>query len=83
MCAAYSSRPPGPTATGPRCAARSPSATRGSPPELPAYSWKAQSPACDLPQAGRRNGANKAAVAVARELSGFVWGAMTERTGAC
>jgi len=55
----------------------------GLPPELLAYSWKAQT---RLHGTYRKlaawRGANKAAVAVARELSGFVWGAMTGRTGA-
>jgi len=56
----------------------------GQPPELAAYSWKAQ---CRLNSTYRKLAAkkspNKAAVAVARELSGFVWGAMTGRMGAC
>ena len=56
----------------------------GLPPELVAYSWKAQ---CRLNSTYRKLAAkkspNKAAVAVARELSGFVWGAMTGHTGAC
>ena len=53
-CAACSSRPPGPTATGPRCAASWPCARRGCRPSSLAYSWKAQcAPARDLPQAGR------------------------------
>ncbi|MDP2181170.1 MAG: IS110 family transposase [Actinomycetota bacterium] len=55
----------------------------GQPPEIVAYSWAAQ---CRLNAAYRklaaRKGANKAAVAVARELSGFVWGAMTGNMGA-
>jgi len=55
----------------------------GQPPEVAAYSWKAQ---CRLSSTYRklaaRKGPNKAVVAVARELSGFVWGAMTERMGA-
>jgi transposase len=55
----------------------------GQPPEVVAYSWAAQ---CRLHGTYRkiaaRKGANKAVVAVARELSGFVWGAMTERMGA-
>jgi transposase len=50
------------------------------PPEVAAYSWAAQ---CRLHATYRklaaRKGANKAVTAVARELSGFVWGAMTER----
>jgi transposase len=55
----------------------------GQPPEVAAYSWAAQ---CRLHTTYRklatRRGANKAVVAVARELSGFVWGAMTGNTGA-
>ena len=55
----------------------------GQPPEVAAYSWAAQ---CRLNSTYRklaaRKGPNKAVVAVARELSGFVWGAMTERMGA-
>jgi len=55
----------------------------GLPPELLAYSWKAQLRLCGTyRKLAARRGANKAAVAVARELSGFVWGAMTGRTGA-
>jgi len=55
----------------------------GLPPELLAYSWKAQQRLhATYRKLAARRGANKAAVAVARELSGFVWGAMTERTGA-
>jgi transposase len=52
---------------------------QGQPPELVAYSWAAQ---CRLHGTYRKlsakKGAYKAVVAVARELSGFVWGAMTE-----
>ena len=52
----------------------------GQSPEVAAYSWAAQ---CRLSGTYRklaaRKGPNKAVVAVARELSGFVWGAMTER----
>jgi len=52
----------------------------GQPPDVAAYSWAAQ---CRLNSTYRklaaRKGPNKAVVAVARELSGFVWGAMTER----
>ena len=51
------------------------------PPEIVAYSWAAQ---CRLSGRFRKlaptRGQNKAVVAVARELSGFVWGMMTERT---
>jgi transposase len=54
----------------------------GQPPRVTAYSWKAQ---CRLSSTYRklaaRKGPNKAVVAVARELSGFVWGAMTDRMG--
>ena len=56
---------------------------QGQPPEIIAYSWAAQ---CRLHATYRklaaRKNANKAAVAVARELSGFVWGAMTGNMGA-
>jgi len=52
------------------------------PPDVAAYSWAAQ---CRLNSTYRKlaakKGPNKAVVAVARELSGFVWGAMTERMG--
>jgi len=52
----------------------------GQPPEVAAYSWAAQ---CRLHATYRklaaRKGPNKAVTAVARELSGFVWGAMTDR----
>jgi len=55
----------------------------GQPPEVVAYSWAAQ---CRLNSTYRKlaakKGANKAVVAVARELSGFVWGAMTGNMGA-
>lgn len=55
----------------------------GQPPEIATYSWAAQ---CRLAATYRklaaRKGPNKAVVAVARELSGFVWGAMTGNTGA-
>jgi len=55
----------------------------GLPPELLAYSWKAQQRLhATYRKLAARRGANKAAVAVARELSGFVWGAMTGRMGA-
>jgi transposase len=51
------------------------------PPEIIAYSWAAQ---CRLTGRFRKltqtKGQNKAVVAVARELSGFVWGMMTGRT---
>jgi len=55
----------------------------GQPPEVIAYSWAAQ---CRLHATYRKlaakKNANKAAVAVARELSGFVWGVMTGNMGA-
>jgi len=55
----------------------------GAAPELVAYSWAAQ---CRLHQTYRRIAARKgsriAVVAVARELSGFVWGAMTDNMAA-
>mgnify|MGYP000850251424 FL=1 len=55
----------------------------GQPPEAVAYAWRAQ---CRLSARFRllsaKKGSNKAAVAVARELAGFVWGLMTERTAA-
>ena len=55
----------------------------GLPPELLAYSWKAQTRLhATYRKLAATAGANKAAVAVARELSGFIWGAMTERVGA-
>jgi transposase len=54
----------------------------GQPTELAAYSFAAQ---CRLNSTYRklaaRKNANTAVVAVARELSGFLWGAMTERMG--
>ena len=54
----------------------------GLPPELLAYSWKAQQRLHAIyRKLAARRGANVAAVAVARELSGFAWGAMTGRTG--
>ena len=54
----------------------------GLPPELLAYSWKAQERLhATYRKLAARRGSNKAAVAVARELSGFLWGAMTERMG--
>lgn len=53
----------------------------GQPPEVAAYSWAAQ---CRLNSVYRRltarKGSHKAVVAVARELSGFVWGVMLGRT---
>ena len=54
----------------------------GQPPEAVAYAWKAQ---CRLTARFRTlaatKGSNKATVAVARELAGFVWGLMTGNTG--
>jgi transposase len=54
----------------------------GQPADLTAYSWAAQ---CRLNSTSRklaaRKNANTAVVAVARELSGFLWGAMTGRIG--
>jgi len=51
----------------------------GQSPDVVAYSWAAQ---CRLHGTYRRlaakKGPNKAVVAVARELAGFVWGAMTD-----
>jgi transposase len=55
----------------------------GQPSEIVAYSWAAQ---CRLHATYRKlaakKGPNKAVVAVARELSGFVWGVMTGNMGA-
>jgi transposase len=52
----------------------------GQPPEVVAYAWAAQ---CRLSPRFRtlaqRKPPNKAVVAVARELAGFVWGMMTDR----
>ena len=52
----------------------------GQPPEIVAYAWGAQ---CRLSARFRtlaqRKAHNKAVVAVARELAGFVWGMMTDR----
>ena len=66
-----------------RPAVRGKLATRqqGQPPELLAYSWQAQTRLHAVyRRLAQRKGTNKAVVAVARELSGFVWGAMTENT---
>jgi transposase len=53
---------------------------KGQPAEVAAYAWAAQ---CRLHGTYRKlaatKGPNKAVVAVARELSGFVWGLMTEQ----
>ena len=55
--------------------------SEGQPPEVLAYAWHAQ---CRLCSRFRRLAVTKdrnvAVVAVARELAGFVWGMMTERT---
>jgi transposase len=52
----------------------------GQPPEVVAYAWTAQ---CRLSARfhtlALRKPPNKAVVAVARELAGFVWGMMTDR----
>jgi len=52
----------------------------GQPPEVAAYTWAAQ---CRLHTVFRKlaakKGSHKAVVAVARELSGFVWGLMVDR----
>ena len=55
----------------------------GQPPHVVAYSWQAQVRLHERFRsvAGRKN-RNIAAVAVARELAGFVWGLMNERTDA-
>lgn len=49
------------------------------PPELVAYSWEAQ---CRLNavynKIAHKKHPNKAVCAVARELAGFIWGAMTD-----
>lgn len=54
----------------------------GQPPEVAAYSWAAQ---CRLNGTFRRlsakKGAHTAVVATARELSGFIWGLMTDNLG--
>lgn len=53
----------------------------GQPPEIVAYAWGAQ---CRLSARYRAlaqtKAHNKAVVAVARELAGFVWGMMTDKT---
>ncbi|MDO8986902.1 MAG: IS110 family transposase [Coriobacteriia bacterium] len=55
----------------------------GQPPEVVAYSWAAQYRLhATYRKLSARKGANKAVVAVARELSGFIWGAMTGNMGA-
>lgn len=72
---AYQHRP----AVGQRLATR----LEGQPADAVAYAWRAQ-----LRLSGRfrtlslRKGPNKAMVAVARELAGFVWGMMTDRRAA-
>ena len=53
----------------------------GQPPEIVAYAWAAQCRLCGrFRKLAQTKGQNKAVVAVARELSGFVWGMMTGRT---
>lgn len=54
----------------------------GQPPQVLAFSWKAQLRLHERSKtvAARKN-RNVAAVAVARELAGFIWGLMNERTG--
>lgn len=53
----------------------------GLPPEVVAYSWAAQYRLNTIyRRLSAKKSPNKAAVAVARELSGFVWGAMTGQT---
>ena len=53
----------------------------GQPPDVQAFAWHAQ---CRLTARFRRLAAKKdrnvAVVAVARELAGFLWGLMTDRT---
>ena len=55
--------------------------SEGQPPQVLAYTWAAQLRLCSRFRAlsARRDG-NIAVVAVARELAGFVWGLMTDRT---
>jgi transposase len=55
----------------------------GQPPHVVAYSWQAQVRLHDrFRSVAARKNRNIAAVAVARELAGFVWGLMNERTDA-
>lgn len=51
------------------------------PPKAIAYAWAAQCRLCGkFRKLALTKGPNKAVVAVARELAGFVWGMMTDRT---
>ena len=55
----------------------------GQPPDVVAYSWQAQVRLHErFRSVAARKNRNVAAVAVARELTGFVWGLMNERTDA-
>jgi transposase len=52
----------------------------GQPPEVIAYAWAAQLRLCGkFRKLALTKSPNKAVVAVARELSGFVWGLMTDK----
>ena len=52
----------------------------GQPPEVVAYAWSAQLRLhSTYRKLALKKGPNKAVCAVARELAGFVWGAMTDR----
>ena len=54
----------------------------GQSPEVAAYSWKAQVRLSGIfRRISARKGAHTAVVATARELSGFVWGLMTDNLG--
>lgn len=54
----------------------------GQPPEVTAYSWTAQVRLnATYRRLAARKGAHTAVVATARELSGFVWGLMTDNLG--
>jgi transposase len=53
---------------------------QGQPSEVIAYAWRAQLRLCArFRRLAARQGSNKAAVAVARELAGFVWSMMTDK----
>lgn len=55
---------------------------KGQSPEVIAYAWRAQLRLCGkFRKLALTKGPNKAAVAVARELAGFVWGMMTGQLG--
>lgn len=57
--------------------------SKGQSPQVLAYSWQAQVRLHDkFKSVAARKNRNVAAVAVARELAGFVWGLMNERTDA-